>query len=315
MDEQSRLEKTAGNFFENHAARYRRREKDAFLDACRGEFTRLGYADEEIVVQKSFLSKNLVVGPADAEYLVTAHYDTPGRNGFLLCFSPLVGQTLANVAFSVILIAAMFFSGFNFTVKSEGLIMQIFDIAMLVFFAAFILGFLLKNKQNRNDNTSGVIGVIGVAAHIAENEELRKKCAFVLFDNEEWGLLGASAFASWRKKTFPKIEDCVMINLDCIGNGDTLLVAATKRHEEWKGISEFLKGEGYNVAAKRSGMIFLSDHAHFPKGLQLAFVRKSALGPLYIPKIHTSRDTVCDVPNIGKLCGSVYRYVCKKAQE
>jgi Zn-dependent M28 family amino/carboxypeptidase len=172
-----------------------------------------------------------------------------------------------------------------------------------------ILSFAKKNKHNHNDNTSGVTGVFNIAAIAAENPELRAKCAFVLFDNEEAGLLGSHAFEKWRSKNYPGKKKSAVINLDCIANNGILLIAAPKMHEGLHKIADFMRSEGFETAKKRSSMIFLSDHAHFPGGVMLSFVKKSKLGYFYMPKIHTSKDNYCDLENIERLSVSVCRYI------
>jgi hypothetical protein len=297
----------ADEVFEGYPSRFRRGEKDAFLERCRAEFLAMGYGEDEVTVQGTKRNRNLVVGNAGADVLVTAHYDTPARNGVLLLLSPLVGQAWANVLMLFVLFVA--FTALYYALP--------FDVG---FFVSYItrLGlvtvlmlplFLVKNKQNRNDNTSGVLGVIDVARRVAADVEMKEKVCFVLFDNEEWGLLGAAAFVEWRDKEFAGKKNSRVINLDCIGCGDVLLVAAKTRHEVWADVAGFMEGEGFKVVKMRSMLMFLSDHAHFRNGLQLAFVRRSVCGPLYIPKIHTGRDVVCDMGRVTGVGEAVYGYI------
>jgi Zn-dependent M28 family amino/carboxypeptidase len=89
-----------------------------------------------------------------------------------------------------------------------------------------LLALMMKGPANRttmNDNTSGVAALIGIMTALPE--EMRRQCAFVFFDNEEMGMLGSSAF---RKKHGKRMQSVPLINLDCIGDGDTLLLAASK---------------------------------------------------------------------------------------
>jgi hypothetical protein len=317
--EPTRLTAFSDDLFNAHPKRFSRREKDAFLARCTEEFKSLGYTDEEIFVHKTKINKNLVVGARDAEILVTAHYDTPARNGFLFSAAPLVGLAGANLVFMFVAFA-IFIPCISLLTNVLATVIDKIDLpffltvpaAIIISFLPLLLFlplFLIKNPQNRNDNTSGCIGVVGIAALVAENPELRKKCAFILFDNEEWMLLGSAAYKKWRVKTgtFGKIKK--MINLDCIGNGEKLLFAAPTRHNELQRMSEFFKSEDFDLTTKKSIIIFTSDHAHFPCGIMVSFAKRSKLGPLYLPRIHTGRDTVCDVENIGRLCGSVYRYI------
>ena len=72
------LDNIAENFFTKFETRFGRKEKDKFLDYCTEEFKKLGYNDDEIMIQKSIFGKNLIAGPPDADILVTAHYDNWG---------------------------------------------------------------------------------------------------------------------------------------------------------------------------------------------------------------------------------------------
>ena len=176
-----------------------------------------------------------------------------------------------------------------------------------ILFALIALGLFIKNRHNHNDNTSGVLGVFSIAAQAG----IKDKCAFVLFDNEEWGLLGSLAFANWRRKNFLGNKECDVINLDCIGNAGALLIAVKNRHDGWHKMADFLRGEGFETVKKHSVMIYLSDHANFKRGVMLSFVKKSLIGKfLYMPRIHTSKDNVCDLENIKNLGAAVYKYIC-----
>ena len=92
----------AQEIFESHPTRFTGKEKRALRNTLRGEFVRLGYDDSEITEIKAS-GTNLLVGDPRAEYMFTAHYDTPGKTGWMLHSSWLWGQTGANVFLVVIL--------------------------------------------------------------------------------------------------------------------------------------------------------------------------------------------------------------------
>ena len=74
-----------------------------------------------------------------------------------------------------------------------------------------------ENKNNKNDNTSGVAAVMSLIKNIDKDSNV----AFILFDNEEKGLIGSGQFNKQNKKM---MENKPLINLDCIGNGNEIVV-------------------------------------------------------------------------------------------
>ena len=68
----------ATEIFESHPMRFNKKEKAALRATLRAEMNRIGYADSEMQeVNES--GTNFVVGDPHAEYMLTAHYDTPRR--------------------------------------------------------------------------------------------------------------------------------------------------------------------------------------------------------------------------------------------
>ncbi len=297
--------------------RFKRSDKNKLLLMLREKFRDLGYDGSQIRTLKHKgigKSHNFVVGRPDAPYIFTAHYDTPGKTGFLLFASRFVGQTGANIVY--LLLMAAVFAGGGFGAKKitdyfidrfaspsmNFLPLLVYLIEILVVVLLVFLPMFVPNKTNRNDNTSGVLGLIAIAEIVSQNPELRDKCCFVFFDNEEWGLLGSANYSSWLKKGGYDVQRSLLINLDCIGVGDKLVAAATNSRS--KG-TKFLKQEfalrDVKLIRKRSLMIYMSDHASFKGGVMLARMKRSTFGPLYIPNIHTRRDKECDLDMVSTL--------------
>lgn len=303
----------AAEIFENHPTRFTKKEKAALRATLRGEFLRMGYTDGELSeVQASGV--NFVAGdPRTAEYLFTAHYDTPGRTGWMLKPACLFGQTGANLTLIAVMVLVMvlapalserFFSSFGgdaafWSVEGSLLLMLLIMIGSMVF----------RNPNNRNDNTSGVLSLLSLAEGLSGDEELRRKCCFVFFDNEEWGLLGSAGFASWGKKQGIDWKKVKMINFDCVGYGDVLTFAFTKKTAVADALAAACQEAGMNPVSKHSRMVFLSDHANFPNSVMVSYTLHSACGPLYLPLIHTSKDTVCDVEQINTLTARVEEFL------
>lgn len=78
-----------------------------------------------------------------------------------------------------------------------------------------------------NDNASGSAAVLEIAeAFVKGGIEPKRSVMFVLFASEEQGLFGAKHFVNSWKKGYDKIA--AMINLDCVGYGDSIQVGNGK---------------------------------------------------------------------------------------
>jgi Zn-dependent M28 family amino/carboxypeptidase len=78
-----------------------------------------------------------------------------------------------------------------------------------------------------NDNASGSAAVMGIAKAFAEAPSPpRRSVVFALFASEEQGMLGAEAYAS--RPPFPLAQTVAMLNMDCIGTGDSVQVYGGK---------------------------------------------------------------------------------------
>jgi aminopeptidase YwaD len=85
-----------------------------------------------------------------------------------------------------------------------------------------------------NDNASGSAAVLEIAkAFVKGGIKPKRSVIFVLFASEEQGLNGAKHFVDSWKKGYDKIA--AMINLDCVGYGDSIQVGNGKSSSElWK---------------------------------------------------------------------------------
>ena len=315
------VQKLANSYITEHPTRTKKKTKEAFIQRTKESFGELGYTEQEMMEHKSFFGgRNLIIGPPDADYIFTAHYDTPGRNGWLvLPFSKVLGMSISSMIGAIMLFVIIFGLGFitgfiNVNVETYTMILDILPILAII--VVLPLLFAVKNPHNHNDNTSGCIGVYNVATIIQGHPELRKRSAFILFDNEEVGLFGSTAVAKWRKKNYPNKKNSLVINMDCIADGDLLIVASRGKSivkGEREKLAQFLLGEGFEALQKNSSILgYLSDHANFSKGIMLSFARRSRLGGLYLPNIHTARDRVWDLEQIDKLSESVVGYVVRE---
>ncbi len=279
-----------------------KKQKQAFRDAVQTYAQNLGYRCN--VEKGSFGSRNVVLGdPDQATFLITAHYDTCAHLPFPNLITPCNFWTF--LAYQLFVTAVMLLPpvALGFLV---GAATQSFEIGYYVGYFSFLGMFLLMmfgpaNKHNANDNTSGVVTVLEIAAALPEH--LRSKVCFVLFDLEEAGLVGSASYRAKHKKATDKQ---VVLNLDCVGDGDHLLLVPTGKLKRKKDAIAFFKkhcaayGEKTVTLRDKGFTIYPSDQGNFPYGFGICALHSSKLA-LYVSRIHTNRDTVLEEENVSIL--------------
>jgi Zn-dependent M28 family amino/carboxypeptidase len=125
--------------------------------------------------------------------------------------------------------------------------------------------------------------------------------AFILFDNEEKGLLGSKVY---NKKYKSLMEDKLVINFDCVGNGDNIIFIFKDKAEqtmEYKLLREAIAdGDDqfsvHYIPFKKS--LGNSDHKSFPCSIGVMAANEGGFVRFITGRIHTSRDTVANIENI-----------------
>lgn len=245
---------------------------------------------------------NVVIGDQEkAKVIFTAHYDTPRNmlipNLMLPANKPL--YYLYQMCVIVPLLAISVGAGLFVMSRGDSLLWQEAGLLtyLVIYFGLFFL--IMKrgiNKTNFNDNTSGASAVIDLALKIPEG--LRDKVAFVLFDDEEKGLKGSKAMA----KAHPAIKaNTLVINLDCVGNGENFVCVYNKALAGDPVLEEIRKllPDARLVCISRGSCN--SDQKSFSRGIGVCACRKNRFGTLYTPYIHTKKDTVVNPANMDKL--------------
>lgn len=287
---------------EQFPVRKSKKQKQSFRDAVQEYAKELGY--ESKVEKGSFGSRNIVIGdPETAKYLITAHYDT--------CAGMIVPNLITPCNFFTFILYQLF-------------------VVVLVFIPAFIVSFLVEliarnrelafwagylfiwidlilmmfgpaNRHNANDNTSGVVTVLEIAKSLPQAH--RNKVCFVLFDLEEAGLIGSASYRQAHKKAS---QNQIVLNLDCVGDGDEIMFFPTKKlKKNEKKLAQLRKCATKlgtkNVSIREKGFaVYPSDQANFPYGAGICALHKSKFG-LYLGRIHTKRDTILEETNVNIL--------------
>lgn len=256
--------------------------------------------------------RNLVLGDVEsADVIFTAHYDTCARLPFPNFITPkniliyLLYQLLIMIPFFA-LGALLAWALVRLGVYAPGAMM----LGWLAAFGLILYVFLLgpANPHTVNDNTSGVVTLCELIE--ALDEEERARCAFVFFDHEETGLFGSAFFASRHKKA---LKDKLVINFDCVSDGDELLFVQSGRAKRRAGgaLAEAFSGaaDKHAILTGPLGAFYPSDQVNFPCGVGVAAMQRAPLLGLYMSRIHTARDTVCDERNFSFLVEGTRRFL------
>lgn len=248
-------------------------------------------------------SRNLVLGdPASAKLILTAHYDTCARLPFPNFITPknmfwYIGYQLL----IVIPFLAVFFACLAFLPRLGLDFMLSYWLGFLLMMGGMVYMFMLgpANPHTANDNTSGVIQLCEIYAALTPEE--REKVCFVFFDNEENGLLGSSAFKSMHKKD--KLDEKLLLNFDCVSDGNLLLIAINKKVKQQYGaqLEGCFRGKGEKIVEITTSAFYPSDQANYKLGVGVASLKHSKVFGYYMDRIHTKHDTVFDERNIHHL--------------
>ncbi|MBQ8654463.1 MAG: M28 family peptidase [Clostridia bacterium] len=260
-------------------------------------------------------SHNVVVGdPEQAQVIVTAHYDTPAVMPLPNFITPRnVGlYLLYQVAVMLLIIGVPVFLVCTLASRLGADFLLCYWLGLIVYFAIFLLMMIgPANRHNANDNTSGVASVLELMERLPQ--EVRGKAAFILFDNEEKGMLGSGSYARRHKKVR---REKLLINLDCVGVGDAVLFFAKKKTRalpEWKLLEESFaavqgkKAEFYPLEKS----MYPSDQAQFDHGVAVCACRRGRRIGWYCSKIHTKEDTLCEQDCLDLLCGGLQSFIMK----
>ena len=278
-------------------------QKQAFRDAVQSYLKTIGY-DSTIEKGKGG-ARNIVIGdPENAEYLITAHYDTPAALPFPNLITPC--SCLPFLGYQILLTLLIFLAAFipGFILAYAGMSAEAASRIWLVSLYAILALMLVgpANKNNANDNTSGVVTVLEIARSMPDN--FRSKVCYILFDLEEAGLIGSASYQKAHKKQTVKQ---LVLNLDCVGDGNEIVMFPTKKLKNDDAKMNTLRricgtwGQK-SIAIREKGFgYYPSDQKRFPYGVGIAALRRSSWAGLYCSRIHTKKDTVLEETNVNIL--------------
>ena len=290
------------------------RQKRRFAGFVQEQCERLGLPFSVEDKKGLIRNRNIVVGDVNkARIILTAHYDTCAwmpipnfctpKNIFIFMLYQLILLGLFWViSIGITGLFTLFISGVFFK--------TIANFVFLLLLLQIVFGF--PNKHTANDNTSGVATLLCLMQTISTAD--RDKVAFVFFDNEEVGLVGSSAFKKRHRK---EIADKLLINFDCVSDGDHFLFVSKKqavKSDEYPLLESILEEEApvFNKKAefvKASRALYPSDQLIYPKSIGVVALKKSPVLGLYLDRIHTSFDTRFDNDNLAFLSHSFAKFI------
>ena len=291
--------------FEKHQVRKSKKQKTAFIDYVQGVAAAEGY---DCHVEKGYFgARNIVVGNPDrAKVIYTAHYDTCARLPFPNFITPksigiyLLYQivlTVAMLGLPFLLMTGLGILLTWLTPISDALLGLILYEGWLICLVAEVALMMAgpANRHTANDNTSGVTVLLDTMQALPA--DLRADAAFIFFDLEEMGLFGSAGYASKHKAI---MKNTLLLNFDCVSDGDTILFAVRKGAKQYADSIEaaFPPTDALRVEVVSKGVFYPSDQANFNRGVGVAALKSTRRGLLYMNRIHTSRDTVYKEDNI-----------------
>jgi hypothetical protein len=273
-------------------------EKEAFLQMLDQELQTMGFATEHIKVRYAFTNRLLLTRCERPEVIFMAHYDTPTIMPFWIpSLYTIFGHT-RQITMAVALIILIQLPNFLAKVISVHFpsLAWVTAMALALFYVLLVLSFipiLVPNPHNREDNTSGVIGLLALADWIKDQPALKAKVQFAFLDNEEWGLLGSGGLKEhWNKQGYP-YQDAVIISLDCISRGQVPLVLHHGKDQSARQVLPCLQKYLPETRLVNMRFIPLSDNYTFRKqgAIDITFTDRALVpGGYYVPRIHVRQD-------------------------
>lgn len=299
--------------FDHYQTRKTKQQKAAFRRLITEELAKQGITVREEVSGKWIKHHNLIIGDIPSSQLIlTAHYDTAAVLPIPNLIFPK--NWLMNLVYGLGLFLLLSLGYRAVSSLLHQFLSPLTALAVMLLLMIGLMAMLFVGRANQhtaNDNTSGVITLLEILDRIELDQA---RVSFVLFDNEELGLLGSSAF---RKKYHQLLQDKVVINFDCVSDGDHLFFVQSKTARPE--VEPFLQAafEDQNdkkmVITTSATTLFPSDHWSFIKHIGVMALRRRPIIGYYIPRLHTARDTVFDQTNIRLLAEGFEHFITQAA--
>ena len=237
--------------------------------------------------------------------MLAANFVSPTNVAAHICYHLAAALALVAAAFGLALAV-------SFPLNQPGLMLPLF--LVLAVAGLWMAAYGPANRNNANGNSSGVLALLAAARETGFDQRV----CLVFLDNNERNLLGASAF---KKKHGEKAAQCLFINLDCVGDGEDLLLIPSKYSRWDAGLLEtleeaFPEGEEMRPHVLAKGLQYYpSDNKKFKFHVAVCACRYLAGVGYYIPHLRTKKDTVLRVENAAYIARSLKRFLGRYLEE
>ncbi len=292
--------------------RLTRKQKQDFLDYSNKKLSQFGYSTQISTGRYILKSKNLETLNDAPDLIIGAHYDTPTILPFFFEYLfKLFGHTRQIIMLFAIILAVTFFSFAVATFHQYPQLQTAGTIIQFIFYFS-LLSLFIPNPKNYNDNSSGVLTILELAERIAKKPDLKQRVKFILFDNEEWGLLGSMMQQKkWRKRN-PLLNNTRLITVDCVGRGNFPVIIKLKKNSETGEQLAKLLSRKITPRVKRLPYYPFSDNFSFShsESINISMMDKTFLpGGYYIKNIHSPSDRKIDLTNIKTIADSLEAFI------
>lgn len=293
--------------------RLTRKQKDAFLHEIERELRTRGWVTEHIKARHLLHNHNLITTCEKPQIILTAHYDTPTIAPFWLSgLLNLIGHTRQITAMLVLLgilwaplllqiVLPTYIPTLNFLFN-----------ALAILIALSFITLFIPNPHNREDNTSGVLGLMALADWLKDKPEIQRVVQLAFLDNEEWGLLGSNSLRQvWDQQGYP-YEKAMIINLDCIARGQIPLLAYHKQGHVAERLLPYLREVMPQTICLDMKWLPLSDNFTFKElgAVDISFVDPSLIpGGYVIRRIHAPSDNDFDPSRTTLLMNALTSFI------
>ena len=294
-----------------HPVRKTPAQKAEFRRWLMGELKRSGWKAREETYGKFNGSVNVIAGDPDrAQIFLCTHYDTAARALIPNFVSPtnVAAHIVYHMAAALLLVTLAFLASFavSFPLNQPGLMLPLFLVLAVTLLWTAAYG--PANRNNANGGTSGVLALLAAAKAASYD----KRVCLLFLDNNARNLLGAAVF---RKKHIDRAAQALFINLDCVGDGENLLLMPSKYSRWDAGLlpaleKAFPDTDKVHPRLLTKGLQYYpSDQRRFRYNVAVCACRYLAGLGYYIPNLGTRRDTVLREENISCLAQGIARFL------